>query len=357
MKTKLSLIFALLIFLFSCKKDDNDFNVDYSVEKGVFICNQGNFMSGNASLSFFNTETKKMENQVFFNANNFPLGDVLQSIYIYKNLAYAVINNSGKIVVLDVKNFKHKGTISGLSSPRFISVFSDSKAFISDINSNSIVVFNPISLEKTGNIDIGSSSESMLILNNFLYVSSWSYNNKIFKIDISQNKVVDSLAVGKQPNSMVFDKNNKLWVLSDGGYQGSPYGEEKASLSKIDVENMEIELKIEFLDINSSPSFLSCNGAKDSLYFINGSWGSNAQESGIYKMSINDNNTPESAFIPENNKMFYALGVDPQQNIIYVSDAKDFSQKGWIYRYKSSGEIIDSFKVDIAPGYFAFKND
>lgn len=63
-----------------------------------------------------------------------------------------------------------------------------------------------------------------------------SYNDKdVIKVDTETDKVVDSLSVTRQPNSMVLDKNGKLWVLSDGGYAGSPYGQDQATLIRIDA--------------------------------------------------------------------------------------------------------------------------
>ncbi|MEZ5071811.1 MAG: hypothetical protein R2751_12850 [Bacteroidales bacterium] len=36
--------------------------------------------------------------------------------------------------------------------------------------------------------------------------------------------MVDSVRVGIQPNSMVLDRWNTLWVLCDGGFEGNAFG-------------------------------------------------------------------------------------------------------------------------------------
>lgn len=355
MKYFLNLLFLFFITIFiSCKKEPPE-TKEYLVEEGVFICNEGNFMSGNSSLSFFNSKTNKIFNQVFFNANNFPLGDVCQSMSIYGDYGFIVVNNSGKIIVINTHTFKYKATIAGLISPRYVEIISSSKAYITDYNSGVISIFDPMTFQKTGTINVGSSTEAICKLGNDVFISSWSYNNKVFKINSISNQVVDSLEVVIQPNSMVIDKNNKLWVLSDGGFEGSPYGWEKPAITRINPLSFEMEQVYEFPNKNSSPTKLSINGTKDTLYYLNGGWGETLSQSGVCQMAITDNNLPSNILIPQGARLFYGLAIDPLKNIVYVSDAVDYIQKGWIYRFKTNGSIIDSCKVDIGPSSFCFK--
>lgn len=60
----------------------------------------------------------------------------------------------------------------------------------------------------------------------YVYCNCWSYQNRIIKIDTETDQVVDELKVGIQPTSLVMDCNNKMWTITDGGYEGSPYGYE-----------------------------------------------------------------------------------------------------------------------------------
>lgn len=353
MKTLGILSLLVVVFLISC--DEKESLRNFYEEEGVFILNEGNFTFGNASLSFYNPESKQVSNHIYSKTNGFPIGDVLQSMILKDSLAYLVVNNSGKILVINANSFKYKASVAGFVSPRQILVINSEKAYVSDLYSNNLSIINLKNLNITGNIPLKKSSESMVKTGNYVFVSSWSKQNTIHRIDASTDALIDSLVVTKQPNSMIVDKNNKLWVLSDGGLTSLPGGKAKACLTRIDPASFKIEKEYIFPDLNSAPTRLCANANKDTLYFLNGAWGSSLASGGVYRMSVNDEALPSSAFIPENGKLFYALGIDPKKYEIYVSDAIDYQQPGWVYRYNTKAEVRDSFKTDIIPSFFCFK--
>jgi len=274
---------------------------------------------------------------------------------IMDSTAFISINNSGKVFVINTHTFDHLGTISGLTSPRYIQIISQQKAYISDLYSTSIQIFNPTTKTLTGSLETGHSTEQMVLLNDYVFVACWSFGDMILKIDTQTDQIVDSVKVAKQPNSLVLDKNKNLWVLSDGGFEGSPQGVDYPALTKIDPESMEVIKEFTFSTKSGSPNNLVINGGGDSLLFLYGSWtGESGFSSGAYLMPINSNTLPAQAFIPEQNHRFYRLGIDPIQSTIYISDALDYMQKGYVFRYHQTGAIIDSLKADRIPGFFAF---
>ncbi len=352
---RIIVLFIFLVSFISCEKDVP--LKSFNVREGIFILNEGNFTYGNSSLSFYDSKTKELLNNVFENTNGFPIGDVLQSMTLMDSMAFLVVNNSGKIMVMNANSFKYTGILPGFVSPRQMLIINNSKAYVSDLYNNSISIINPVTYTKTGNIGLKKGSESMLKYGNYVFVGNWSKQKTIQRINISEDKLIDSLVVTKQPNSMVLDKNNKLWVLSDGGLASLPGGKVKACLTRINPESFTIEKEFVFPDLNSAPSRLFLNTVKDTLYFLNGSWGTSINKGGVYRMSINDLEIPSTAFIPENGRLFYALGVDPKNTDIYVSDAIDYLQAGWVFRYNNCAVLIDSFKTDIIPSGFCFKYD
>jgi len=363
------LIFIVLMALLSsCMNDDalRDFHrlVVRHDEKAVFIVNEGNFMYGNASLTFYNPKSGEVQNDIFYNTNALPLGDVAYSMQIRDSLAYIVVNNSGKIYIMNVNNFRYVGKITGFTSPRHILFLNSHKAYVSDLYARSISIIDPETRQITGKIDIDDhthdfnrhSSEQMIRFGDFVFTNSWSYDNKILIIDSRTDRLVDSITVAKQPNSMALDKNNKLWVLSDGGFQGSKYGRAMAALTRIDANSRKVEKVFLFADSLASPNGLTMNPALDSLYFLYNSWaGGKIARAGLYVMAVNDLQLPGEPVISQNNRMFYALGIDPSSGHIYLSDAIDFVQRGKVLIYSQRSVLLDSLRAGIIPSAFCFR--
>jgi glutamine cyclotransferase len=356
----MALLFLVVLAIISCSKDPLDtVFFDFSGNKGVYVVNEGNFMYGNSSLSFYDPKQKRVYNDVFQARNSAPLGDVAQSIKIWNNMAFVVVNNSGKIYVIDSRTAEFKGSISGLSSPRYVHVVDPQKAYATDLYARKITVFNPQTFQITGKISVSNSksefsqhsTEQMLQYKNMVFVNCWSYDNKILVINSNTDQLVDSIEVFKQPNSMVIDKYNKIWVLTDGGFEGSPYGYEQPGLLKIDAETHEIERSFRFA-LGEHPLKLCINPTNDTIYYLN---------KHVWRLSVTDKRIPEQPFIlSENTSLyggFYSLGINPSNSEIYVGDAIDHRQNGIVHRYAASGKLIDEFKVGISPGNFGFKTE
>ena len=102
-KTFLHIIYTVLLISITtaCMEDNSlrDFTRLHQNEKeGVFIINEGNFNNNNASLSFYQKDKKTIDNNIFYNTNALPLGDIAQSMNIQDSLAYIVLIIQGKYI-------------------------------------------------------------------------------------------------------------------------------------------------------------------------------------------------------------------------------------------------------------------
>ncbi len=341
-----TLLLLLVLSFSSCKNDEPTPEVG-EFENAVFIVNEGNFTAGNASLTYFNHQNGEVQQQVFYRKNNAPLGDVANSISFDNNSIYVVVNNSHLVYKINSETGVYEAKTIELTSPRHFIKTDDHRALISDLYEKNLTMVNTENMEIISKIPIGRTSENLLKVEDEVFISNWSAynqdlkNNMVLVLNTISLEITDSIQVGIEPNSMVLDKDNNLWVLSSGGF----LNEERPSLLKIDSESKLILQRFIFEDINSSPTKLNINPAGNTLYFIN---------KDIFQMDISVPNLSATIFVEasESNK-FYSLGVGPDSDI-YISDANDYTRNGIVYRYSVLGILKQEFEVGIIPGAIGF---
>jgi len=348
-----SLSLLLLFGLFAgCMKDDAWIREHRQQENvqiplgAMFIVNEGNFMYGNATLSSYDTLKRAVQNDLFYKVNGLPLGDVAESMTIWNSKGYIVINNSGKIYVIDVANGKYTGKITGLTSPRFIHFINEQKAYVTDLYAGKISIIDPTTNLVIGSIPCPShpSTEEMVQFGNLLFVTCWSGDKTVLVIDTEKDRIVAEIATGLQPCGLVLDRYNKIWVLC----QSLPGNNSTniAMLQKIDPVAKLIEKSYEF-PTTAKPVKLVIDGSGENLFYLLGN--------DVYKMSVLADQLPAKPFLALQSKLLYGLGIDPRNGNIYVSDALDYQQSGIIIRFSSSGKLLDTFKSGIIPGRFCFQ--
>lgn len=353
MRFLISFFGVCVLFSTSCMKwDYGDASEDFHTPgSGLFILCEGNFQYGNSELSFYDPATQEVENDIFYRANGMKLGDVAQSMCMYGGKGWIVVNNSHVVFAIDPDNFRETGRIENLTSPRYIHFVSDEKAYVSQLWDNRIYIVNPRKYETTGYIEIpgmspeSGSTEQMVQIGRYVYCSCWSYQNSILKIDSETDKVVARLETGIQPRYMVKDCEDRLWVMTDGGFEGSPYGYEAPALFRINAEEFVVEEKFGFKK-GDTPTDLQTDADGRTLFWINGD---------VWKMDINSERLPVKPFIESRDTRYYALTVSPADGDVYVADAIDYQQQGMIYRYSSDGLLLGEFYVGVTPGAFCWK--
>lgn len=326
-------------------EDHQNLNEIVITPESIFVINEGNFMYGNATLSCLDTVKNDIQNDIFYKTNGLPLGDVAESMTIWKNKGYIVVNNSGKVYIIDTRNGKYIGKITGLTSPRFVHFVNDEKAYITDLYAGKISIFNPATGLVTGFIATSShhSTEEMVQYGNLVFVTCWSGDHSVLVINTLDDQIIAELQTGSQPCGIVLDRFKKIWVLCQS--QPGNNSANKAQLQRIDPDKMLIDKSFNF-SFGEKPVKLAMDEMGENLLFILGN--------SVYKLSVLADGLPEHPYINLQSTILYGLGVDPNNGNIYVSDALDYQQTGTIYRYAKSGRLLGRFKAGIIPGRFCF---
>lgn len=351
---RLSHVLVFPVVLLSCVKDKPSDPVTPPPATGgsrLYIANEGSLGNGNASLSLYNIDEDKVFNDVFFQKNNTTLGDVFQSMLIDGDLLYMAVNNSDKIVVVDKHDCSLKGTIP-VRKPRYMLKVSEDKMYVSCLYYPEINIVNLRTMQVTGKITTDyPNSEGMALLNGKVYACNWDTAcHYIYEIDPASDAITDRFPIaGAAGQQVLVDKEQKLWVLA-----GNAYKQTAASLTRLDPANGST-IKSYTFPAGADMTKPCWNPTKDTLYYLGVNYNGGTDYNGVYRMSIAAATLPTSLFLSAQALQYYwALGVDPVTNRIYVGDPKGFTQKGNISVYQTDGTKLQSFMVGLGPGYFCF---
>ncbi|WP_162903309.1 DUF5074 domain-containing protein [Taibaiella koreensis] len=318
----------------------------------LLIADEGSFGNGNASLSFFEPGTGTVFNNVYSQANGGqPLGDVLQSMLIDGDRLFLAVNNSDKVAVVSLSDFKLQGTIT-VPKPRYMLKVSEDKMYVSCLYAPTVSIVNPKTLQVTGSIAIDHpNSEGMALVNGKVYVCNWDTASRhLYEIDPVADTITRRIPIaGAAGQQVLSDKNGKLWVLA-----GNVYKQKVATLTCIDPVSG-ATLKSFTFPAGADVLKPCWNPGRDTLYFLGVNYNGGTAYNGVYRMSIDAPALPTDLFIPAKPlQYFWALLVDPATNRIYVGDPKGFIQQGNISIYQTDGSLLQSFTTGLGPGFLLF---
>lgn len=358
MKTK-QLIYlstvALATTFSSCKKDIPDPEPPISTlstatyDNGVFITNEGPFQAGSGTVSFYSRSTSTVSKDIFEFKNLYPLGNVVQSMEIFNSKGYIVVNNAGTVEVVDGSSFISKGTITGLTNPRYFLGITNDKGYVTEWGAaggvaGAVKVIDLNTKTVTSTISTGKGAEGMVMVGNFVYVAcggGFGNDSVVTVINATTNAVVKSIHVGANPKSLKVDSNGKIWVLCNGKSDVNyAYITNTGTLARINPTVDTVDLSLPFA---LRPSNLVINGAKTILYYS-----SNGKVYSHNNTAVTLNSTATI------NRSFHGFGIDPTNDYFYGSDAGDFVSNGKVLRYNATGVVVDSFTVGVIPSNFCF---
>ncbi len=342
----------VIFFISSCEKEDaGPERKGYA--KGVFINCEGAFGAGNGSISWYDTDSVRMVNNLFETVNGRPAGDVVQSFALAGDYGVIVANNSQKIEVVDIESFESTATITGFSYPRYFEYSGNGTGYLSNGSFEGQVY--RIDLREgvvTDTIEVGMGPEQMVISGNHLFVANsggWDHDNTISVIDLVTDKVADTITVGDIPVALVADRNDNIWVLCRGQVVYDDtwteiIEETDSKLVRINSATMTVDREVVTGQKGDgfNPSWLAAGPDGDMLYF--------GEADGLYEMSIDDSEQPADPFLEGN---FSAAGIHPQSEKLFALEITGYSQSGKLHIYDGVN-LTSSYDTGIAPGGVVF---
>ncbi|MFT5723588.1 MAG: DNA-binding beta-propeller fold protein YncE [Bacteroidia bacterium] len=306
----------------------------------VLVINEGGFQRGNGSLGLYNLSTNVYSDKIYQGINGAFIGDVVQSITTHQGEYWVVINNSGKIVVLDSASLKTKIEIKGFKSPRYVTFSSNGeKAFVSDLYANELSVVSTNTYAITNHIALDGWSDQMAVIGDHVYVANREHPY-VYLVNQVSEIIEDSIEIAHNPNALLRLRNGYLAVLCEGRLGSSDIPQYQ--IIHPDTKTVLFDGRFE---PGEKPSLLRQSPITGNIY---------CAFKGIYYIHpVNYTNQGKIIDLPEAN--IYGFDIDPSNGNIFIADAVDYVKKSEVSVYLNGNKFKHKFTAGVICNGFVFR--
>ena len=326
------LLFTIIIYSCSNSETEQTFNN----RSFVFVACEGNFGASNGSIHIIdeNGETSSVNN----------IGDVVQSLEVYNNKLFVIVNNSHKIIAYDIT--ENGLSLPGIevstngSSPREMVIVNDNLYF-TNWNTNDVKILNLFNYTISDFISFDGKPESIIYDNENLFVgiqlnNDYTDSNLMYKIDANSGNILNEYEIGYGPTSII--KSN------DDIYVANTYYDENFnaffSTSRVDINSNEIT-------INNYGDGVVCGG---SVHKINNDV-YRSYDGGIVMLDDSLNFISSTKIGDEEPNQVYSSEIINDQIFFGITNFTDINL---VKIYDSNNQLNSTIEVGLFPGDFAY---
>ena len=349
MKTKKIIVSLLLSSAFtalfsSCDSKSDNPPVNPAISTGVYVLNEGQFQSNNASLTYYDMTTSTANSDVFTAKNNRGLGDTGQDILKYGSKIYIAVYKSSLIEVVDAatgvskKTFPMMNVTGQPSSPRSFAAY-NGKVYITLFDGH-VAQLDTTSLLVERTISVGSNPDGIVVANNKIYVANTGglaakKDSTISVIDPVSFTVTKNIKVVINPSLIKADAYGDLYVISFGNYSTIPF-----TLQRIQAATSEQVTVIPGM----KPYNLTIDGDIAYMYSYDYDANWNPTNKTYTTYNVKTEQVVNTAFIPTAAiaKTPYSIDVNPITKDIYIGET-EYVNTGKMNVFGQDGSLKFSF--------------
>ena len=207
MNVKKTALISLVLFIWTACENNNTTSSDSETNTSwIFVANEGKMGESNGSISMIDDFGNVYETE--------SIGDVVQSLEVYKDKLIVIINNSHKIVLYDIT--ENDGiklpsvTVSTEnSSPREMAIVNDNIYFTNWITKDVKILNLQNNQLEESTISLNGRPEDIIFDGTYIWVSipelsesDGNQGTQVAQIDPFINEVLDYFDVGKGPTQL-----------------------------------------------------------------------------------------------------------------------------------------------------------
>ena len=344
---------------------------------GMYLLNEGNMGSNKSTLDYLDLSAQDTTVHYYRNIYSernpstvMMLGDVGNDIQIYGSRLWMVINCSNKVEVARAADAVRIGKVD-IPNCRYVT-FDGGYAYVSsyvgsvyDDGSSSplgsVFKVDTLTLQIVDSCAVGYQPEEMAIIGQRLYVANsggyqgmtgQGYESTVSVVDLATMHETGRIEIAPNLHHLKTDKYGQLWVTSRGNYYDTP---SCICWLAPDAEGtMRMAGRLE-----QSVSDLCIVG--DSLYFYGSQWSeqtmTNTVTYGIINVRTHEIVSNSLSTAPEIQKirMPYGIIVNPLHRDFYLMDAKNYVSSGELLHFLPDGTFDWKVKTGDIPAHATWR--
>lgn len=338
-------LLILTFLVFGCKKDEPKCPVPApALSNGAIVLCEGLYQQNNSTISWVDFATGTIDNGYFVTRTNRQIGDTGNDIQRYGGKIYIVVNVSSVIEVLSANDFTSIAQIEMLEGatskqPRSLAFYGPN-AYVTCFDGY-VDVIDTATLTVTTRIPVGSNPEGITVANNKLYVANSgglnfpNVDSTVSVIDLGTHSEIQKITVGPNPGGLISDASGDVYAVVRGDFGAIP-----SRMKRINTTTDVLEETFAF-DVNG----ITAMNNKFLVY--------NYTSVGLFDPMLEQMEAPN--FVDVSGVMtLYHVSYNTFNDKIYISDAMNYTNTGYLRVYSSSGTSQSNYHVGLNPSKVLF---
>lgn len=354
MKNLLPLALLPLLLLTSCTKDPSgpeDGGTAPSAAKGVYVLHEGNYGdAAGARLALYDLVRDSVSLDVVEGANSGQhLGSTGDDMFLYRDRLYILMSGSENLVVVSTTNHQIIQTayFPGRVPHAMVLDSLRGRLYITELFRNSVIAVDLASLTVVDSAAVGANPQELLLSGTDLYVCNSGYGSDrtVSVLTLTPFAVTKTLTVGFGPTGIVRTTDGALMVACTGNAYAVP--PVPGGLYRIDPAARSVTDSV----VMTTPLWGTLAAGTNGDVLFLGTTAGSFYGGPVHRYHLASRTVTPSVVAGT----YYALAVDGASGDLYVADAKGFVSPGEVAVYSSAFTVKKNLTVQRGPAVFAFK--
>ena len=354
MKHLFLLALPLVAILSSCTKDPASPDTPAAAvpaARGVYILNEGDFSDvAGARLSLYDLSRDTVSVDVVEAANaGQHLGNTGDDMIIFRDRLYLLMSGSENIVVVSTTDHHiiQSAFFPGRVPHSMVLDSVRSRLYVTELYRNAVVALDLASLTVVDTVAVGPNPQEMFLDGDVLYVCNSGYGagRTVSVVSVAPLSVAKTLTLREGPTGITRTSDGSIVVACTGNPYSVPAV--PGGIYRINASTRTVQDSV----IVSEPLWGTvCAGLNGDVFFIGVTAGS-FYGGPVHRYVLPSKSLTANA-IPGT---YYGMAVDGASGDVYAADAKNFAGKGEVRIYSQALTLKRTLTVQKGPAVFAFK--